>query len=454
MAYGKLKRVTEIDPATGADIPVRGLYSQECGSFSVTIGAITKIFPDVEYVADFTADKERFRRTLCKASDYSKEIKFNRASGQWENPAFITAKNMLDEYREKAKTKSAPVRRDAEIALERQNIAAKNEALKQRAAIGEQKSRTVGDLIDEYDVSINGSLKSYATSKSHLQRIKADFGSFTLRDLSLKQIEIWAAQLKLIPRASRKKVVPGKKKPSTALPPVSAVTVNRYLQTFKAMMTKACDWNMITGRKLRELRKIELVDERHNKRTDFLSHAEAERLIQAADAVIRPLVTTALQTGMRKGEILGLKWKQIDMTHGLIHLPETKSGDTRSIRINERLDATLRGMVRGIDDNSYVFTNPETKTRWSDLKSLFNRAVVKAKLSERKIVFHSLRHTTASWLVMAGVPLLTVAQILGHSDIKMVMRYSHLSPGHLDTAMSMLEPKTSNAGHSGAQQTG
>jgi len=203
-------------------------------------------------------------------------------------------------------------------------------------------------------------------------------------------------------------------------------------------MTKACDWNLITDRRLREIRRIALVDERYNRRKDFLSRDEAERLIESADLAVRPVIVCALQTGMRKGEILGMKWSQVDLTHRVIHLPKTKSGDSRSLPINDRLEATLRGLVRSISDD-HVFLNPDTGKRWSDLKRQFVRAVKKAKLAHRGIVFHHLRHTAASWMVMAGVPLATVASILGHADIKMVMRYAHLSKGHLDLAVAVLD---------------
>lgn len=310
------------------------------------------------------------------------------------------------------------------------------QAEKTREAAAARKNITIAELIDRYDSFVKAKLKAYATTKSHLSRIRTDLGNLPLRDLTLERLEEWQSTL----RNSRKLPRTTKQSPSE---PLSPATVNRYLQTFKAMMTKACDWNLITDRRLREIRRIALVDERYNRRKDFLSRDEAERLIESADLAVRPVIVCALQTGMRKGEILGMKWSQVDLTHRVIHLPKTKSGDSRSLPINDRLEATLRGLVRSISDD-HVFLNPDTGKRWSDLKRQFVRAVKKAKLAHRGIVFHHLRHTAASWMVMAGVPLATVASILGHADIKMVMRYAHLSKGHLDLAVAVLD----SSGHS------
>jgi integrase len=206
------------------------------------------------------------------------------------------------------------------------------------------------------------------------------------------------------------------------------------------MMTKACDWGWITERRLREIRKVRLDAEKDRRRLDFLSREEAERLINAADPVIRPIIICALHTGMRKGEILGLRWRHVDLTHRVINLPKTKSGEPRSLPINDRLLATLKDktLIRSLEDD-HVFLNPETMKRWFDLKRQFNRAVLNAKLAHREIVFHHLRHTAASWMVMAGVPLLTVARVLGHADLQMVSRYAHLSPEHMGAAVAVLD---------------
>ena len=83
-----------------------------------------------------------------------------------------------------------------------------------------------------------------------------------------------------------------------------------------------------------------------------------------------------------------------------------------------------------------MFVNPATSDRWQDLGRAFESAVKRAKLED--FTFHDLRHTAASWLVMSGADLLTVASILGHKDIRITQRYSHLAPGHRRQAVERL----------------
>lgn len=347
----------------------------------------------------------------------------------WESAGhrISEASDKIDQFRKNFKNGTGPLC----LADEQAASVEKREAQKAKEATQAKKNITMAELVDRYDAFVKGKLKSYASTRGHLQRIRDDLGTLPLRELTLERLENWQHSLLTEIRKPRAE-------DSKPTDPLSPVTVNRYLQTFKAMLTKANEWGLLSERRLRELRKIKLADERHNRRTDFLSREEAERLIEKSDPSIRPVVICALQTGMRKDEILDLKWSNVDLAHRLIHIVRTKTNEPRSLPINNRLLATLKDLPRSIS-NDHVFLNVETGTRWSDLKSQFRRAVTRAKLEHRKIVFHHLRHTAASWMVMAGTPLLTVAKILGHADIKMVMRYSHLSPDHLGVAMANLD---------------
>jgi integrase len=204
---------------------------------------------------------------------------------------------------------------------------------------------------------------------------------------------------------------------------------------------------------LERLRRVKLPKE-ENRRARFLSVAEFQRLIGAAEPHLKPVLIFALNTGCRKGEILGLTWDRVDLKHGFIHLDKTKAGEPRQIPINATLRETLAGLVRRVD-SPLVFYNPKpldkpktedpaavTKTkraalgRWHDLKRSFATACRKAKLQDFR--FHDLRHTFASQLVMAGVDLTTVSRLLGHASLTMTLRYSHLAPDHLKGAVDVL----------------
>jgi len=149
----------------------------------------------------------------------------------------------------------------------------------------------------------------------------------------------------------------------------------------------------------------------------------------------RAMALLALNTGMRLGEILGLQWEAVDLDNGLILLTETKSGKRREIPTNQATREVLVGVPRHIR-SPYVFCWPDGR-RYTTIAHGFARAVKRAGLSD--VVFHTLRHTFASRLVMAGVDLVTVKELLGHASLAMVLRYAHLSPGHRRRAVLVLD---------------
>ncbi|GBE05073.1 tyrosine recombinase XerD [bacterium BMS3Abin10] len=209
---------------------------------------------------------------------------------------------------------------------------------------------------------------------------------------------------------------------------------NKVLNVLKAIFTKAVDWEMVESETLKRVRKVKQLPE--NKRLRFISKTECQELISVCDPHLRPIVVTALNTGMRKGEIFNLKWDNVDLKHGFILLEITKNGERREIPINDTLRSTLQGITRRLDV-PYVFFDPATGKSYQDLKRSFKSALRRAKIQD--FHFHDLRHTFASLLVMAGVDLTTASRLLGHKDIKMTLRYAHLAPSHITRAVNILD---------------
>jgi integrase len=173
----------------------------------------------------------------------------------------------------------------------------------------------------------------------------------------------------------------------------------------------------------------------HNRRLRYLSVEECQGLVQACLPHLKPIVVTALNTGMRKEEVLSLRWdKHVDLKHGFILLDTTKSGERREIPINDTLRQTLQALVRRVD-SPYVFTGANGK-RFLDVKRAFHSACQRADIKD--FTFHDLRHTFASHLVMAGVDLPTVKELLGHKTLSMTLRYAHLAPSHKVKAVAVL----------------
>ncbi|WP_455379496.1 site-specific integrase, partial [Petrachloros mirabilis] len=136
--------------------------------------------------------------------------------------------------------------------------------------------------------------------------------------------------------------------------------------------------------------------------------------MDACDPHLRPIVVVGLNTGMRRGEILSLRWEHCDLKHSFILLDKTKNGERREIPINVTVRSTLRGLERRLDI-PYVFFDPKTGKPYQDVKRSFATACKKAGITD--FHFHDLRHTFASQLVMSGIDLATVKELLGHKDI-------------------------------------
>ncbi len=240
-------------------------------------------------------------------------------------------------------------------------------------------------------------------------------------------------------------------------------TINRSITTLKGMFNKAVEWEMVDENVLNRVRKAKNL-EGATERLRYLSIEECFSLEDACDPHLKPIVITALNTGLRKSEIFTLQWdNHIDLRHGFILLDnKTKNGERREIPINDVLRATLQGITRRLDI-PYVFHNPDTDKPYGRVDKSFNSALKKAEVQQctkceyqkakdtiRKEMeycprcnsemmvkkgitdfhFHDLRHTFASHLVMAGVDITTVSKLLGHKSLKMTLRYAHLSPAH------------------------
>lgn len=200
---------------------------------------------------------------------------------------------------------------------------------------------------------------------------------------------------------------------------VSGTTINRELAALKTMLNRASDWGFV---KLaaNPVSKVAYFPERQVER--ILTDNEAAKLVAACGQAVRPVVITALNTGMRRGEILDLRWENVDFERRFIRVERSKNGRSRKVPMNSTLVAEL-GRLRG-NGTPFVFTQ-RAGERLKSIVTAFQTACRHAGIGHLR--FHDLRHTFATNLVMNGVDLVTVKEILGHSDISMTVRYSHPS---------------------------
>ena len=250
--------------------------------------------------------------------------------------------------------------------------------------------------------------RSWTRDETSLKSLKAFFKGRELQDIGAEDIEGY--------RAKRKAEV-------------SEPTINRELACLKTLFNKAIEWGKLDINPAQKVKKFREPKSKERILTNF----EAKRLIEEASPQLKPVIIIGLNTGMRRTEILSLRWENINFSKSFIHIEDSKSGRSRNVPMNYLVFETLKGLSR---DSEHVFFNPDTKNHIKDIKTGFKAACRRAEI--KSLRFHDLRHTAASRMVEAGVDLVTVSKILGHSSIQMTMRYAHPTPENMKQAVEKL----------------
>lgn len=160
----------------------------------------------------------------------------------------------------------------------------------------------------------------------------------------------------------------------------------------------------------------------------YLTRKEYRAVTERADSDLADLIRVAVLTGLRRGELFHLAWPQVDLEARTVTVVGTKSGWPRTVPLNEECAEVLDRMPRAIDDPHVFAWWRRMKTGARGIRKRFKTVLKRAGVEGLR--FHDLRHTFASWAVMGGVDLRTVAKWLGHRSLDLVMRYSHLAPSH------------------------
>ncbi|MBI5618794.1 MAG: site-specific integrase [Gammaproteobacteria bacterium] len=291
------------------------------------------------------------------------------------------------------------------------------------------------------------------TGKAEAARIKAAFK--TLLEKPLAEITAWGVE-----RWRTDRLKAGRKPTS----------VNRDLNTLKACLHRAVEWGKLAAYPLDTVKPAETDDrgvvrylspeEESTLRTSLDAReaqlrasresgnawreARGRELLPVRNAAfvdhIKPAVLFSLNTGLRRGELFSLQWRDVDLRRRLVvvHGATAKSGKTRHVPLSDEALAVLTEWKKQAPDpNGLVFPG-KTGERFHTLKTAWSSLLEDAGIAGFR--WHDLRHSFASKLVMAGVDLNTVRELMGHADIKMTLRYAHLAPSHLHEAVSKLRP--------------
>ena len=307
-------------------------------------------------------------------------------------------------------------------------------------------------LGDFPDVTFEEACLRWLEEKAHKKSLDADkgrigfwlmhFEGVLLKDIS--EAKIYAAVSRMTNRKAKERweqravsmakkgMDIGEYKPAA----VSTSTKAKHLALMKALMRAAeREWKWI------EKSPVIKVPQERNKRVRWLEPAEAKRLIDECPEPLKSTVEFALATGLRRSNIVDLKWQQIDLQRKVawIYPEESKSGRAIGVALNDLAESVLRRQIGR--HHNWVFVHTESVKRNDgtttasvrkmrvDSNTAWRAALKRAGIEDFR--FHDLRHTWASWLIQAGVPLSALQEMGGWESIEMVQRYAHLAPNHL-----------------------
>lgn len=288
--------------------------------------------------------------------------------------------------------------------------------------------RTLGELIDQYLSQILPQKKDIARQTIQLNWWKSHLGTYMLSDISSDIICEWRTRLQ--------------KGTTHYGTPRSAATVNRYLAAISHVFTIAWkEWSWVDRNPVINVRRLK----EPRGRVRFLDDQERHRLLDACkksrSIFLHPIVVLALSTGMRKGEILRLRWRDMNFDSKRIVIQETKNGERRAVPL-VGIALQLIKKLKINDSGSFedfIFHSPESPTKCCSIRTAWDKAIKRADVKDFR--FHDLRHSTASYLAMNGASLLEIADILGHKTLQMVKRYAHLSDDHKADVLEKMNKK-------------
>ncbi len=220
-------------------------------------------------------------------------------------------------------------------------------------------------------------------------------------------------------------------------------TVNREIATLRQLLNLAKRWKKFFGENPVSISK--LLPE-NNQKERILTYEEEAKLLSLCNPYLRAIVVTALHTGMRKTEILTLKWSNVELEKDLITIDQTntKTKKARRIPINSAMRTLLleQKLKSGGSENVFLSKSGTPYKFHDSLKGVFERTCKSAGIAGFR--FHDLRHTAATRMIEARASIVAVSKILGHSDIKMTIRYSH-PDNSLKEAVELLTKRFSDS---------
>ena len=268
----------------------------------------------------------------------------------------------------------------------------------QRGVFVKPVNTTLPELGERYIEYAKLHKRSWKRDVQMLSNLHTFFGPAKLRDITPLRVEEY----------QRKRVRE-----------VSPATSNREMALLKHMFNMAERWGQHQG--TNPVRLVRFLPE-DNLRFETLSEEQEQRLLLVSPPYLRDMILFAINTGLRTSDIFNLEWREVDIEQRRLKKIVKKNQRPLSLPLNDTAFEIVEAR-RGIQHGPYVFYNPMTGDKFKDVKGAIAAAVKRAGLG--KITWHMFRHTFASRLTREGVDIVTVKELLGHSNISTTMRYAH-----------------------------
>jgi site-specific recombinase XerD len=299
------------------------------------------------------------------------------------------------------------------------------EYAKDKLHLLEIKQISLYEYIEDY-LRYTKANKASSTTRRELDVIKSIssyFGNIPLSNINTQMIESYKAE-----------------RLENGLKPTG---VNRELATIKFLLNKAVNWNYLTSNPAKPVKLLRLP----KTPAKFLSTDEIGKLIEHASTWLKPILIVLRNTGVRLHELLNLRWSDLDFKNKRVLIRSSKTNNYRVMPMNQELYQTLlwlrdhyplphmdRIVPREDCQKEYIFCMPDG-SKLESIKKSFNNACKKAGI---KASPHTLRHSFASHLVMSGVDLVSIKELLGHTQISTTMVYARLSPSYKASTVEKL----------------
>jgi integrase len=298
---------------------------------------------------------------------------------------------------------------------------------------------TVADACADYLAWYREHRRAFAATKSALEvHILPELGRLEASKLTSRQIRDWHKKLATSPRRTRANPGPAADQAPSATSEDAVrarrATANRVLTILKAALNHAFREGKVPS--YDAWRRAKAFKGADAARLRYLAEEEARRLLNACPAAFRRLVRAALESGCRYGELVRLKVRDFHPDAPSLQIVDAKSGRPRHVPLDRQAAAFFAGVCAGRAASETMLMREDGRPWGSSHQQRPLAAACEAARIDPPVTFHGLRHTWASQRIMRGLPVMVAAQVLGHSDTRMVERhYGHLARGYVQQAI-------------------